>query len=215
MMGWICGRTFEGAIMKLTADSHFHRQLIFFNGLLPALLILIDGWLGKLGANPVEFVTRATGVLTLVFLVLTLLVTPLRKIFGWNWLLKQRRLLGLISFFYGTAHLLTYLVGDRDWQILSVPADVWKRPFIAVGMISFALMIPLAVTSTNKMIKKLGGKRWALLHRLTYVVIVGGVIHFWMIVKSDIRYPLAFAVVVGLLLGYRAVKARGKGTAKA
>jgi len=201
--------------MKLTADSHFHRQLILFNGLLPALLILIDGWLGKLGANPVEFVTRATGVLTLVFLVLTLLVTPLRKIFGWNWLLKQRRLLGLISFFYGTAHLLTYLVGDRDWQILSVPADVWKRPFIAVGMISFVLMIPLAVTSTNKMIKKLGGKRWALLHRLTYVVIVGGVIHFWMIVKSDLRYPLAFAVVVGLLLGYRAVKARGKGTAKA
>jgi methionine sulfoxide reductase heme-binding subunit len=200
--------------MKLSADSLFHRQLILFNSLLPALLILIDGWFGKLGANPVEFVTRATGVLTLVFLVLTLLVTPLRKLFGWNWLLKQRRLLGLISFFYGTAHLLTYLVGDRDWQLLTVPADVWKRPFIAVGMISFVLMIPLAVTSTNKMIKKLGGKRWALLHRLTYVVVVGGVIHFWMIVKSDIRYPLAFAVVVVLLLVYRVVKARGK-TAKA
>lgn len=192
--------------MTFAADSSFHRQLIFVNGLIPALLLVIDGLLGRLGVNPVEFVTRATGVLTLVFLVITLLVTPLRKIFGWNWLLKQRRLLGLIGFFYGCVHLLTYLVGDRDWQFLTVPADVWKRPFIAVGMISFLLMIPLAVTSTNKMIKRLGGKRWGLLHKLTYVIVVGGVIHYWMIVKSDLRDPLAFAAVVALLLGYRAVQ---------
>lgn len=196
--------------MTFTADSRFHRQLIVFNGLLPLLLMVVDGWRGKLGANPVEFVTRATGVLTLVFLVLTLLVTPLRKLMGWNWLLKQRRLIGLYAFFYSVAHLLTYLVGDRDWQILTVAADVVKRPFIAVGMISFLLMVPLAVTSTNAMIKRMGGKRWAQLHRLTYLITIGGVIHYYMIVKSDITYPLFFAVVTALLLGYRVVVSLAK-----
>jgi len=189
--------------MTFTADSRFHRQLIVLNGLLPSLLIAVDGLRGKLGANPVEFVTRATGVLTLVFLVLTLLVTPLRKLMGWNWLLKQRRLIGLYAFYYSVAHLLTYLVGDRDWQILTVAADVVKRPFIAVGMLSFLLMVPLAVTSTNAMIKRMGGKRWAQLHRLTYLIMIGGVIHYYLIVKSDITYPLFFAVVTALLLGYR------------
>jgi sulfoxide reductase heme-binding subunit YedZ len=189
--------------MTFTADSRFHRQLIVLNGLLPSLLIAVDGLRGKLGANPVEFVTRATGVLTLVFLVLTLLVTPLRKLCGWNWLLKQRRLIGLYAFYYSVAHLLTYLVGDRDWQILTVAADVVKRPFIAVGMLSFLLMVPLAVTSTNAMIKRMGGKRWAQLHRLTYLIMIGGVIHYYLIVKSDITYPLFFAVMTALLLGYR------------
>jgi methionine sulfoxide reductase heme-binding subunit len=196
--------------MTFTSDSRFHRQLILLNGLLPALLMLVDGWRGKLGANPVEFVTRATGVLTLVFLVLTLLVTPLRKLFGWNWLLKQRRLIGLYAFFYSVAHLLTYLVGDRDWQIISVPADVVKRPFIAVGMISFLLMVPLAVTSTNAMIKKMGGKRWAQLHKLTYLITVGGVVHYYMIVKSDITYPVFFGIITALLLGYRAAMSFSK-----
>lgn len=199
--------------MNFSSDSRFHRQLFLFNGLLPAVLILIDGWRGKLGANPVEFVTRATGVLTLVFLILTLLVTPLRKVYGWNWLLKQRRLLGLYAFFYGLAHLLTYLAYDRDWQLGTVVGDVYKRPFIAIGMFSFLLMVPLAVTSTNAMIKKLGGPRWAQLHRLTYYITIGGVLHYWIIVKSDVTYPFFFAVVLALLLGYRVVmsmkKARG------
>ncbi len=189
--------------MNLRDDTRFQRRLVFANGMLPALLLLVDAWLGRLGANPVEFVTRATGVLTLVFLVLTLLITPLRRWFGWNWLLKQRRLVGLLAFFYGTAHLLTYLAGDRDWQLGSVPLDVYRRPFIAVGMISFLLMVPLAITSTNRMIRRLGGKRWGRLHRLTYVVTVGGVIHFFMIVKSDFRDPILFAVAVGVLLAYR------------
>lgn len=201
--------------MKFTADSRFHRQLVFVNGMLPMLLIVIDGWLGKLGANPVEFVTRSSGVLTLVFLVITLLVTPLRKLFGWNWLLKQRRLLGLLAFFYGTVHLMAYVAGDRGWKLETVLGDVYKRPFIAVGMISFLLMIPLAITSTNKMIKKMGGKRWGQLHRLTYVVAIGGVVHFCMIVKSDFRYPLMFAIAVGLLLLYRAVMRLRTGPKKA
>ena len=191
-------------------DSRFHRQLIFVNALLPALLMLVDWWRGKLGANPVEFVTRATGVLTLVFLVLTLLVTPLRKTFGWNWLLKQRRLIGLYAFFYGTAHLLTYVAFDREWKLFSVVADVYRRPFIAIGMFSFALMVPLAVTSTNAMIKKLGGKRWNQLHRLTYYVAIGGVLHYYIIVKSDTTYPLLFGAAVAVLLAYRAVVALRK-----
>lgn len=191
--------------MNFSSDTRFHRQVVFFNGLLPAALMALDIWRGRLGANPVEFITRTTGVLTLVFLVITLLVTPLRKILGWNWLLKQRRLLGLYAFFYGLAHLLTYIAGDRDWQVLTVPADVYKRPFIAIGMISFLLMVPLAVTSTNAMIKKLGGKRWNRLHRLTYLVAIGGVMHYWMIVKSDITYPAAFGIAVAVLLAYRLV----------
>lgn len=119
-------------------DARFHRQLILVNGLLPVVLIGVDAWRGKLGVNPVEFVTRATGVMTLIFLVVTLLVTPLRKVFGWNWMLKQRRLLGLIAFFYCCGHLLTYLAFDRDWQLGTVLEDVYKRRFIAVGLFSFA-----------------------------------------------------------------------------
>jgi sulfoxide reductase heme-binding subunit YedZ len=192
--------------MNFSVDTRFHRQLVLFNGLLPALLIGIDGLRGKLGANPVEFVTRSTGVLTLVFLVLSLMVTPLRKMYGWNWLLKQRRLIGLYAFFYGVAHLLTYLAYDRDWQLGTVVGDVYKRPFIAIGMFSFALMVPLAVTSTNAMIKRLGGKRWAQLHRLSYYLTIGGVLHYDLIVKSDITYPAMFAVVVAALLGWRLVQ---------
>ena len=196
--------------MNFSKDSTFQRQLILVNSLLPALLIGIDAWRGKLGANPVEFVTRCTGVLTLVFLVVTLMVTPLRKIFGWNWLLKQRRTLGLFAFYYGSAHLMTYLAFDRDWHLGTVVADVYKRPFIAIGMASYLMMVPLAVTSTNAMIKRLGGKRWALLHRLTYYVAIGGVIHYVMIVKSDITYPVVFAAAVVILLGYRVVNKRPK-----
>ncbi len=191
--------------MTFSSDSRFHRQLVFINGILPALLIIIDGWRGKLGVNPVEFITRATGVLTLVFLVISLMVTPLRKTFGWSWLLKQRRLIGLYAFFYGVAHLLTYLAYDRGWELQTVIGDVYKRPFIAIGMFGFLLMVPLAVTSTNAMIKKLGGKRWNQLHRLTYIIAIAGVVHYYMIVKSDITYPLFFAIVVSLLLGYRVV----------
>lgn len=191
--------------MTFSSDSRFHRQLFLFNGLLPAILILIDGLRGRLGANPVEFIIRATGVLALVFLVITLLVTPLRKLCGWNWLLKQRRLLGLFSFYYGVAHLLTYLGFDRDWKLPTVPADIFRRPFIAIGMLTFMLLVPLAATSTNAMIKKLGGKRWAQLHRLTYFAAIGGVLHYYMIVKSDISYPALFGIAVALLLGYRVV----------
>ncbi|MFM7471464.1 MAG: sulfoxide reductase heme-binding subunit YedZ [Nodosilinea sp. LVE1205-7] len=190
-------------MITLSSDSQFHRQLILVNGLLPAALLAFDGWQGNLGANPVEFITRATGVMALVFLVLTLAVTPLRQIYGWTWLLKQRRLLGLYAFFYALAHLITYVLGDRGGQLLTIPTDIARRPFITLGMVSFALLLPLALTSTNAMIKKLGPKRWHQLHRLTYIVAIGGVIHYAMIVKSDLTYPTLFAGVLTFLLGYR------------
>ena len=190
--------------MTFKTDSRFQKQLFVLNGILPGALMLWDGARGGLGANPVEFVTRATGVLALLFLVITLLVTPLRKLLGWSWLHQHRRLLGLYAFYYGAAHLLTYLAFDRDWKLQTVFADILKRPFIAVGMVSSALMVPLAVTSSHAMIKKLGGKRWALLHRLTYVIAIGGVIHYYIIVKSDTTYPILFGIATAVLLGYRA-----------
>ncbi|MFM7326082.1 MAG: sulfite oxidase heme-binding subunit YedZ [Nodosilinea sp.] len=190
-------------MIPLGADSQFHRRVILVNGLLPALLIGVDAWRGNLGANPVEFVTRATGVLALVFLLLTLAVTPVRRFYGWTWLAKQRRWLGLYAFFYALAHLIIYVGGDRGWQLLTIPTDMARRPFIAIGMVSFLLMVPLAITSTRAMVRWLGGRRWTQLHRLTYIVAMGGVVHYALIVKSDLTYPILFAMVLTFLLGYR------------
>ena len=184
-------------------DVKFNKILLFINALVPLALLGYDFSRGNLGANPVEFFLRTTGVLTLVFLLITLAVTPLRKIFGWNSLIKFRRMLGLYAFFYGCLHLSTYLGFDRALSLSSALGDIWQRPFIAVGMVSFALMIPLAVTSTNGMIKRLGGKNWQKLHQLIYLTAIGGVVHYWMIVKSDITYPLLFGAVLAFLLGYR------------
>ena len=142
-------------------------------------------------------------MLTLIFLSLTVAVTPLRKIFGINSLVKVRRMLGLFAFFYGSLHLLTYVWFDRLFNFISVGQDVVRRPFILAGMTAFVLMIPLAITSTNKMIKRLGGKQWARLHRLVYLAAIAGVVHFWMLVKSDTRLPLTFGFIVLFLLGYR------------
>jgi sulfoxide reductase heme-binding subunit YedZ len=184
-------------------DVNFNKLLVSVNALLPLGLLAFDGVRGNLGANPLEFFLRSTGVLTLTFLFVTLAVSPLRKIFGWNGLIKYRRMIGLYAFFYGCVHLLTYSVADKGLNVGEIVADVVQRPFIAVGMAGVLLMVPLAVTSTNKMIKRLGGKRWSNLHKLTYLVPILGVIHFWMIVKSDIFYPAIFAIVAALLLGFR------------
>ena len=188
---------------SLTCDARFQRRLLFVNAALPAVFMLWDWWRGNLGANPVEFVTRTTGVLALLFMGFTLLITPLRKIAGWPWLARHRRTLGLFAAFYALAHLLTYLIFDRDLRLSTVPADIWKRPFIAVGMLAFVLLIPLAVTSTQKMIKRLGGRRWTKLHRLTYLVAIAGTVHYWLIVKSDITYPALFAVGFAGLFAWR------------
>ena len=181
----------------------FPKVVVFVNALIPLVLLLWDLYHKRVGPNPLEFATRTTGMLTLVFLCLTVAVTPLRKIFGINSLVKVRRMLGLFAFFYGTLHLVTYVWFDRSFNLISVVQDVGKRQFILAGMIAFVFMVPLAITSTNKMVKRLGGKKWATLHRLVYLSVIAGVVHFWMLVKSDIRLPLTFAFIVLFLLGYR------------
>lgn len=195
-------------------DIKFNKILLFTNALVPLALFGFDALRGNLGANPVEFFLRTTGVLTLIFLLITLSVTPLRKYFGWNNLVKFRRMLGLYAFFYGFLHLITYSIFDKSLSLSAIVSDVWQRPFIAVGMLAFFLLIPLVVTSTNGMIKRLGGKNWARLHKLTYVIAILGVIHFWMIVKSDIFYPALFGIMLAVLLFYRIYNARQKPKAK-
>jgi sulfoxide reductase heme-binding subunit YedZ len=184
-------------------DTRYSKLVLFVNSLVPLTLMLWDWYHKRVGANPLEFVTRTTGMLTLLFLLIALTVTPVRKITGANWLVKFRRMLGLYAFFYGFLHLLTYVWFDRAFNLKTVPADIVKRPFITVGMAAFFLMVPLAITSTNKMVKRLGGKRWNLLHKLVYLAGAGGVLHFWLLVKSDTRLPLMFAFALTLLLGYR------------
>ena len=185
------------------SNIRFSKLVIFVNALIPLMLLLWDLYHHNVGANPQEFAIRTTGMLTLIFLTATIAVTPLRKTFGINSFVKVRRMLGLFAFFYGSLHLLSYIWLDRLFNLLSVTQDVARRPFILVGMTAFFLMLPLAITSTNKMIKRLGGKRWAMLHRVVYIAAIAGVFHFWLLVKSDTRLPLTFAFVVALLLAHR------------
>lgn len=184
-------------------DTRFAKLVLFINGLVPLALLLWDVYRKRVGANPLEFVTRTTGMLTLVFLIIALAVTPLRRTTGLNWLVRFRRMLGLFAFFYGVLHLITYVAFDRFFNFATIPTDVFKRPFIAVGMTAFLLMVPLAITSTDKMVKRLGGKRWALLHRIVYLSGVLGVLHYFMLVKSDKRLPITFAFILAALLGLR------------
>lgn len=184
-------------------DIKFYKLVLFINALVPLALLGWDWRRGQLGANPLDFVTRTTGTLTLVFLALTLAVTPLRKWTGANWLVRLRRMLGLYAFFYGSLHLLCYVWFDKWFDLGAIVQDVTRRRFILVGVLAFTSMVPLAVTSTDKMIKRLGGKRWQKLHRLIYLSAAAGVFHYYLLVKSDVRKPLAFAAIVALLLGYR------------
>ena len=188
-------------------DTRFSKAVLFINSLVPLALLGWDASHHRLGANPIEFATRTTGMLTLVFLLLSLAVTPVRKLTGWNWLGKFRRMLGLYAFFYGFLHLLTYVWFDRFFNLKSTVEDVVARPFIAIGMATFLILVPLAITSTNKMVKRLGGKRWNRLHKTAYLAGIGGVLHYFLLVKSDTRLPLAFAAVLAFLLCYRLVAA--------
>ncbi len=179
------------------------KALLFLLCLLPAARL---GWLaieGGLGANPIEFVIRSLGTWTLVLLLATLSITPLRRLTGWNVLIRVRRLLGLFAFFYATLHFLAFFGLDQFFDLRAVIADIAKRPYITVGFTCFLLLIPLAVTSTNAMQRRLGGRRWQRLHRLIYVIAIGGVVHYWWLVKKDITQPLIYALVLGLLLGLR------------
>ena len=187
---------------------HYIKQLkaaAFIACLLPLARLAWRGFSHDLGANPIEVITHTTGDWTLILLLVTLSITPLRRILEWPWLLKLRRMFGLYAFFYACLHFLTYIWLDQFFDIFDIAKDVLKRPFITVGFTCFLLLIPLAVTSTNNMVKRLGAKRWPQLHRFVYFIAAGGVVHFWWLVKKDISDPLQYAIILSLLFGLRAL----------
>ncbi|MFW2457097.1 sulfite oxidase heme-binding subunit YedZ [Methyloversatilis discipulorum] len=171
--------------------------------LLPLMLLVAGGLRDALGANPIEHITRATGDWTLRLLLLTLAVTPLRQLTGWHWLVRLRRTLGLYAFFYGSLHLATYVWLDQFFDWPGIVADIVKRPFVTLGFAAFVLMLPLAITSTNGMIRRLGGRSWQRLHRAVYAVGVLGVAHYWWLVKKDLTEPVAYAFVLATLFALR------------
>ncbi|MDB5766420.1 MAG: putative rane protein [Collimonas fungivorans] len=180
----------------------FLKAFLFSLALLPAARLLLFGFTDRLGANPIEFITRSSGDWTLYFLCITLAVTPLRRFTNWNWLVKLRRMLGLFAFFYACLHFTTFLWFDHFFDVGEMLKDVVKRPFITVGFIAFVLLIPLALTSTNGMIRRLGGKRWQWLHRSLYAISMLGILHFWWMRagKHNFEKPIVFGTIVALLL---------------
>jgi sulfoxide reductase heme-binding subunit YedZ len=217
-----------------TAIRWIAKPLVFLAALGPVSWLVWALLTNHLSANPLSDVTNETGVWTLRFVCITLAITPVRRLTGWNALIRFRRMTGLFAFFYGTLHFLTYAILDRylgleividrlqglqpgsifapdvfGSLVMSVGKDVGERPFITVGFTAFVLMIPLAITSTAGWIRRLGGRRWNLLHRLIYVTGVAAVVHYWWLVKADVRRPIAYALVVGSLLALRVyVRAR-------
>jgi sulfoxide reductase heme-binding subunit YedZ len=161
---------------------------------------VVGAFTNNLGTNPVELLTRSTGTWTLVFLCITLGITPVRKLTGWNWLSQYRRMFGLFAFFYVCLHFTTYIWFDQYFDVQSIIKDVIKRPFITVGFLAFVLLIPLAVTSNNYLTRKLGAKRWQALHRLVYPICILGVVHYWWLVKRDLTQPIIYAVIVAAFL---------------
>jgi methionine sulfoxide reductase heme-binding subunit len=178
---------------------------VFLACLAPLGWLAWRGFHGLLGANPIEVITHSTGDWTLIFLLITLSITPLRKITRQYWLIGLRRMFGLFAFFYGCLHLTTYVWFDKFFDVHAMLADVAKRKFILAGLTGFVLMVPLALTSTKGWIRRLGGKRWQALHRLIYFSAIAGVIHYKWLVKADATKPLEYAAVLALLLGYRLV----------
>jgi len=176
------------------------KAVLFLLALVPLALLVVDAVGNNLGANPVEAITHRTGSWVLKFLLITLAVTPLRKITGWHWLLRLRRMFGLYAFFYAVLHFTTYIWLDRFFVFDEIGKDIAKRPYITVGFTCFLLLIPLAVTSTNAMVRRLGAKRWQRLHKLVYIIAIGGVFHYLWLVKSDIVFPLIYGSILIILL---------------
>ena len=179
------------------------KPILFIVCLVPFVVLVIGAVNDTLGTNPVETMTHETGEWALRFLLVTLIITPLRRLTGNNWLIKLRRMFGLFAFFYACLHFMTYIWFDHYFDWMEIVKDIPKRPFITVGFTAFILLIPLAATSTNRMMKRLK-KNWIKLHRLVYVVAVLGVLHFLWLVKADILEPMVYAVILLILLGYRA-----------
>lgn len=187
--------------MKRTRFRQFLVKSALFTGcLIPLLILGWNVWRGRLSANPISDITNETGIWTFRLIVATLAFTPVRRITGWHSLIKQRRMVGLFAFFYGTLHFATYLWLDQFFDWSSIVKDIPKRPFITVGFASFALMIPLAVTSTQRMIRWIGGRRWDLLHRSVYFTAVGACVHYIWLVKVVTYRQVFYATMVAALL---------------
>ena len=189
--------------MNSILTSKWTKVVVFLLCLLPLGMLVIRAVQGNLTANPIEFITHTTGDWTLRFLVITLAITPLRKTFRLPQLIRFRRLLGLFAFFYACLHFSTWIGLDKFFDWTEMWKDVQKRRFITVGFTGFVLMIPLAITSTAGWIRRLGGKRWQMLHRAIYLSAIAGVIHYYWLVKSDVRKPLQYAAMVAVLLVWR------------
>src|SRR4030065_4582 len=172
------------------------KPLVFALCLTPLARLVFFAFTDRLGANPIEFVLRSLGTWTLTLLLVTLSITPLRRLTGWNSLIRVRRMLGLFTFFYVCLHFLTYAGGDQSFDLSAVLVGVVEDPSITVGFTCFVLLIPLAVTSTNAMQRRLGGKRWQQLHRLVYLIAAGGVVHYLWLVKKDLTQPLLYGLVL-------------------
>jgi len=178
---------------------------VYLVGFVPAVWLFYQGINDRLGADPMRYLEQALGLWALRFLIASLTVTPLRQLFGVN-LLRYRRALGLLAFYYAALHLVTYLVLDQNLDLAAIWADIVKRPYITIGMATFIVLIPLAVTSNNAAIRRLGGQAWARLHRLVYAAAVGAALHFLLVVKSWPPEPLVYGAIVLVLLGYRLVR---------
>ncbi|HEY6362815.1 MAG TPA: protein-methionine-sulfoxide reductase heme-binding subunit MsrQ [Vicinamibacterales bacterium] len=178
------------------------RAVVFGGALIPAIALVVGFFTDDLTANPIEYITRQTGYWALTLLVLTLAVTPVRRLARWNEIIKLRRMLGLFAFFYATLHLLTWIVLDKFFDFAWMIEDVAERRFITIGMLTWVLLLPLAITSTKGMVRRLG-RRWQTLHRLSYVAGVTGILHYWWLVKADLFYPQMLSAVLGVLFGVR------------
>ena len=184
------------------------KTVVFTLALLPLLKLLLNAFQDDLGANPIEKITHLTGFWTLTFLLISLTATPIRKLSGWFWPIRLRRMLGLFAFFYACLHFLTYLVLDQFFDWSAIWADIAKRPYITIGFSAFVGLLPLAITSNDKITRKIGGKTWRRLHSLIYPIAIAGVVHFIWLVKKDLTTPLIFALLLTLLLSARLVVRR-------
>ena len=189
--------------MSRRLNSDMKKVAVFIVCFIPAAWLLFAVLTDRLSADPIKDITQDTGSWALRLLLVTLCITPLRKLTGWSSVIRYRRMLGLFAFFYGFLHFLTYVWLDQFFSVSDMLRDVYKRPFITAGFTGFIVMVPLAITSTKNWIVRLGGKRWQLLHRLTYISGIAGVLHYLWLVKSDVERPLIYGVLLSFLLGFR------------
>jgi len=201
----MAGRASVQAGGKSFALPQVPKIAVYILGFIPAVWLFYAGITDQLGADPMRYLEQGLGLWALRFLIATLMVTPLRQLFNVN-LLRYRRALGLLAFYYAVLHLLTYLVLDQGLDGAAIVADIVKRPYITIGMATFVILVPLAVTSNNAAIRRMGGQAWAKLHRLVYVAAIGAALHFVLVVKSWPPEPLVYAAIVAALLGYRLIR---------